>query len=265
VTPTCSGSLRCMYAREHAFAMELADRASEIALGVFRGDVEVAIKADLTPVTQADTQIEAMVRSRIADVFPQDRVLGEEEGGDAAGDGRVWIVDPIDGTANFARGIPIWATLIALQVDGVQVLGVVNAPAIGERYRAVRGEGARCNDEPIGVSVIGDLASSQLLFAGAGPWIRSPRNERALATLAGAKRTRGFGDFWGHVLVARGSAEAMLEPDLALWDYAALVPIVEEAGGRMTTLDGQPLRHGGSVLTTNGVMHDELVQRLSVR
>jgi histidinol-phosphatase len=254
-----------MYEHELAFALGMAERAAGIGMSVFRGDVHVTIKADLSPVTQADTEIERMIREQLASAFPDDRILGEEQGGDADGDGRVWIVDPIDATANFARGIPIWATLIALQVDGVQVLGVVNAPAIGERYRAVRGEGARCNDEPIGVSVIGDLASSQLLFAGAGPWIRSPRNERALATLAGAKRTRGFGDFWGHVLVARGSAEAMLEPDLALWDYAALVPIVEEAGGRMTTLDGQPLRHGGSVLTTNGVMHDELVQRLSVR
>jgi histidinol-phosphatase len=254
-----------MYEHELAFALGMAERAASIGMSVFRGDVHVTIKADLSPVTQADTEIERMIREQLASAFPDDRILGEEQGGDADGDGRVWIVDPIDATANFSRGIPIWATLIALQVDGVQVLGVVNAPAIGERYRAVRGEGARCNDEPIGVSVIGDLASSQLLFAGAGPWIRSPRNERALATLAEAKRTRGFGDFWGHVLVARGSAEAMLEPDLALWDYAALVPIVEEAGGRMTTLDGQPLRHGGSVLTTNGVMHDELVQRLSVR
>jgi histidinol-phosphatase len=252
-----------MYAREHAFAMELADRASEIALGVFRGDVEVAIKADLTPVTQADTQIEAMVRSRIADAFPQDRVLGEEEGGDASGAGRVWIVDPIDGTANFARGIPIWATLIALQVDGELVLGVADAAALGERYEAVRGEGARCNGDAIYVSAIADVPSAQLLYAGMKTWLSDPKWQGVLDTLGAAHRTRGLGDFWGHTLVARGSAEAMIEPELSLWDYAALVPIIEEAGGRMTTLEGGPLRHGGSVLTTNGVMHDELVRRFT--
>jgi histidinol-phosphatase len=254
-----------MYDHELSFALGMAERAAAIGMSVFRGDVHVTIKADLTPVTQADTEIEQMVREQLASAFPDDRILGEEQGGDAAGDGRVWIVDPIDATANFARGIPIWATLIALQVDGEQVLGVVNAPALSERYQAVRGEGARCNDDPIRVSQIDDVAASQLLFSGSGAWTRTPRDERVLSTLEEAKRTRGFGDFWGHMLVARGSAEAMLEPDLALWDYAALVPIVEEAGGRMTTLDGGPLRHRGSVLTTNGVMHDELIRRLSPR
>jgi histidinol-phosphatase len=254
-----------MYTREHAFAMELADRASEIALDVFRGEVEVAIKADLTPVTQADTRIEAMVRERIAAAFPQDRVLGEEQGGNAEGGGRLWIVDPIDGTANFARGIPIWATLIALQVEGEIVLGVAEASALGERYDAIQDEGARCNGDPIHVSTIADVASSHLLCAGMKTWLWDPRWRGVLDTLAAAKRTRGFGDFWGHTLVARGSAEAMVEPELSLWDYAALVPIVEEAGGRVTSLEGGPLRHGGSVLSTNGVMHDELVRRFAAR
>ena len=179
-----------------------------------------------------------MVRQQLASAFPEDRVLGEEQGGDASGAGRVWIVDPIDATANFARGIPIWATLIALQVDGEQVLGVVNAPALGERYQAVRGEGARCNDVPIGVSDIGDAGVAQLSFAGAGPWIRTLASENGCSRHWRRRSApAGFGDFWGHMLVARGSAEAMLEPELALWDYAALVPIVEEAGGRMTTLE----------------------------
>ena len=252
-----------MYARELAFALELADRAAEISLGVFRGDVQVSLKADQTPVTQADLQIEAMVRERIAVAFPQDRVFGEEEGGDASGDGRVWIVDPIDGTKNFARGIPIWATLIALQVDGDLVLGVAEASALGERYDAVRGEGARCNGEPIHVSAFDTVASSHLLYAGLKTWLSDPRWQGVLDTLTAAQRTRGLGDFWGHLLVARGSAEAMVEPELSLWDYAALVPIVEEAGGRITAVDGGPLRHGGSALTTNGVMHEELVRRFN--
>jgi histidinol-phosphatase len=254
-----------MFDHELSFALGLAERAAAIGLSVFRGDVQVTIKADLTPVTQADTEIEEMVREQLASAFPDDRILGEELGGDAEGDGRVWIVDPIDATANFTRGIPIWATLIALQVDGEIVLGVVNAPALGELYQAVRGEGARCNGDAIRVSEIDDIAASQLLFSGAGPWLDELQDAAVLSTLSAAKRTRGFGDFWGHMLVARGSAEAMLEPDLALWDYAALVPIVQEAGGRMTTLEGGPLRHRGSVVTTNGVMHDELVRRLAAR
>jgi histidinol-phosphatase len=204
-----------------------------------------------------------MVRERIADTFPQDRVLGEEEGGDGQAGGRLWIVDPIDGTANFARGIPIWATLIALQVDAELVLGVAEASALGERYEAVRGRGARCNGEAIHVSSVTEVPSSQLLYGGMKTWLADPRCQGVLDTLADARRTRGFGDFWGHTLVARGSAEAMFEPDLNLWDYAALVPIVEEAGGRVTTLDGGPLHHGGSVLSTNGVMHDELVHRFA--
>lgn len=253
-----------MYEHERSFAAGLADRAATIGMSIFRHDVvRVTLKADMTPVTQADTQIEAMVREQVAAAFPDDRVLGEEEGGDASGDGRVWIVDPIDATANFARGIPIWATLIALQVDGEQVLGLVNAPALGERYEAVNGGGATCNGDRIRVSSEAVLAESQLLFAELGPWIDDPRNEAVLATLAAARRTRGFGDFWGHMLVARGSAEAMIEPELSLWDYAALVPIVREAGGRMTAMDGGPLRHGGSVLTSNDVLHDELVARLT--
>ena len=127
----------------------------------------------------------------------------------------------------------------------------------------MRGGGAWCNDEPIRVSEIDSVASAQVLYAGAGAWLRPVREEDVLSLLSDAKRTRGFGDFWGHMLVARGSAEVMVEPDLALWDYAALVPIVEEAGGRVTAIDGGPLRHEGSVLTTNGVIHEEIVRRLS--
>jgi histidinol-phosphatase len=253
-----------MYEHERSFAAGLADRAATIGMSIFRHDVvRVTLKADLTPVTQADTQIEAMVREQIAAAFPDDRVLGEEEGGDASGDGRVWIVDPIDATANFARGIPIWATLIALQVDGEPVLGLVNAPALGERYEAVAGAGATCNGDAIRVSAASELAESQLLFAGLGEWNEGSLGERVRATLGAASRTRGFGDFWGHMLVARGSAEAMIEAELSLWDYSALVPIVRESGGRMTAIDGGPLRHGGSVLTTNGLVHDELVARFS--
>jgi histidinol-phosphatase len=249
-------------APELAFANDLADRAAAIAMEVFRGDVRVRIKADATPVTQADTAIEAMVRERVAEVFPDDRVLGEEEGGDAEAPGRVWIVDPIDATKNFARAIPVFATLIALQVDGSLDLGVVSAPALGERYEAVRGAGARMNGLPIGVSDVATVAEAQVTFSSLPSLLAGRPGMRGL--LDEAVRTRGFGDFWIHALVARGASDVAIEPELRVWDFAALKVIVEEAGGRMTTIEGEPVHDGGSILTTNGLLHDELVRRLSV-
>ncbi len=252
-----------MYAHELAFANGVADRAADIGMGLFLGDgLEVRRKADRTVVTQADTSIEAMVREQVAAAFPDDHVLGEEEGGGDRATGRVWIVDPIDATANYARGIPIWATLIALQVEGSLVLGLVNAPAIGERYEAVRGGGARMNGRAIRVSEIDDLGDSQLFYSGLTKWLEAPRQEGALTLLAQATRTRGFGDFWGHTLVARGAGEAMIEPQLNIWDYAAFQVVVEEAGGRVTQIDGSPTRDGGSVVSSNGVLHEEILARL---
>ena len=154
------GRLRRMYEHELSFANGLADRAADIGMGLFLGDgLLVRHKADRTVVTQADTSIEAMVREQVAAAFPDDHVLGEEEGGSAEAADRVWIVDPIDATANYARGIPVWATLIALQVHGDLVMGIVSAPALHERYEAARGHGARMNDRPIKVSEIGSSAS----------------------------------------------------------------------------------------------------------
>lgn len=253
-----------MYEHELAFANGVADRAADIGMGLFLGDaLEVRHKADRTVVTQADTSIEAMVREQVATAFPDDHVLGEEEGGGDRATGRVWIVDPIDATANYARGIPIWATLIALQIDGKLVMGLVNAPAIGERYEAVRGGGARMNRRPIRVSDIDELAGSQLFYAGMKTWLTEPRHEGPLGLLSVATRTRGFGDFWGHTLVARGAGEAMIEPSLNIWDYAAFQIVVEEAGGRVTQFDGSPTLDGGSVVSSNGLLHDELVARLA--
>ena len=253
-----------MYEHELAFANGVADRAAEIGMGLFLGEgLEVRHKADRTVVTQADTSIEAMVREQVAAAFPDDHVLGEEEGGGQRATGRVWIVDPIDATANYARGIPIWATLIALQVDDELVMGVVNAPAIGERYEAMRGGGARMNGRPIRVSEIDRLDRAQLFYAGIGGWLGERGHESALGLLADATRTRGFGDFWGHTLVARGAGEAMIEHELNVWDYAAVQIVVEEAGGRVTQLDGSPTRDGGSVVSSNGVLHDEILTRLA--
>jgi histidinol-phosphatase len=253
-----------VYEHELAFAHGIADRAAEIGMGLFLGEgLDVRRKADLSLVTQADLEIEWMVREQIAVAFPDDRILGEEEGGDLGLAGRVWILDPIDATANFARGVPIWAVLLALIVDGEVVVGVADAPALGERYAAVRDAGATCNDRPIRVSDVGTVAEAQVLHAQLTDLLRGAQRDATLGLIDEAWRERGLGDFWAHLLVARGAAEVAFEPSLNIWDWAALKVIVEEAGGRMTTFEGAPLSHRSSVVTTNGVLHDELVRRLS--
>jgi histidinol-phosphatase len=253
-----------VYEHERAFALGLADRAADVAMGLFRGDgLEVRRKADTTLVTQADTSIERMLREQIDAAFPGDRVLGEEEGGSHDPTGRVWIVDPIDGTANYARGVQVWATLIALQIDGLGVLGVANAPALGERYLAVRGEGATLNGSQIRVSDVAAVTDAHLLLQEFRDVLAGPDRSAVEGLVADCWRDRGFGDFWAHVLVARGSAEVVLEPKLAIWDYAAIEVVIREAGGRVSTFEGEPLRHGGSMLTTNGVLHDEVLARFA--
>jgi histidinol-phosphatase len=247
---------------ELAFATELAEEAGRIALSFFRGAFDVRMKVDKTPVTEADLAIEAMIRGAVHERYPGDGVLGEEGGSEGEG-ARRWVVDPIDGTKNFTDGIQVWATLIALAIDGVPVLGVVNAAALGERYEAVRGRGATMNGEPIHVSAADRIDRASVLHAGLADWVDGEYGDPLLDLLRGARRNRAFGDFWGHMLVARGSADVCFEPELATWDWAALEVVVEEAGGRMSQFDESPLAHGKSVLTTNGVLHDEILARLS--
>ena len=250
-----------MYEQELAFANELADEADRIALSFFRGSFEVREKADKSPVTEADVAIEKAIRAAVHERFPGDGVLGEEGGseGDAS---RRWIVDPIDGTKNFADGVQLWATLIALATDDVPVVGVVSMPAIGERYQAARGAGATFNGETIHVSRADRVPRAFVLFGGMADWLDGPDALGVQQVMREARRTRGFGDAWAHMLVARGSADVMLERELNTWDWAAVEVVVEEAGGTMSQLDGSPLAHGRSVLTTNGVLHDEIVGRL---
>jgi histidinol-phosphatase len=249
-----------VYEEELAFANGLADLAADISMHYFGGSFDVQLKEDMTPVTQADTEIERAIRRALAERFPEDAVLGEEGGWQGDGE-RVWVIDPIDGTKNFAGRIQIWGTLIALLQDGRPVLGVASAPALGERYEAVAGQGARLNGEAIHVSD-GDALSEAMVVFGTLGW-ESEHAEQLRAIAAEARRTRAFGDFWSHMLVARGSAEAMLEESLRTWDTAAVQVIVEEAGGRMTAFDGGPLTDGGSALSTNGRLHEELVKRLA--
>jgi histidinol-phosphatase len=240
--------------------------ADEIAMRYFSRSPEVFTKQDGTLVTQADREIETMLRERIVERFPGHAVLGEEEGLSGVGSGSMspcWVVDPIDGTNNFAWGIPIFATLIALQVDGETQVGVVSAPALGERYDAAAGLGARMNGSPITVSGVGTLAQSRIGFASWRGWVEAGLDRQWASILTRCRRSRGFGDFWGHMLVARGAAEAMAEPDLQPWDVAALSVIVAEAGGRLTDFSGGPFRGRGSCLTTNGLLHEEILAELA--
>ena len=251
------------YSAEFAVAREVALAGGKVALGHYRTQLTSKRKADGTWVTEADWAVEAQIRLRIARAFPGHNVLGEEEGLTAAGGGPpvegapTWIVDPIDGTNNYMAGIPIWATLVALQVDGRNVAGVAHAPALGETYDAALGAGARCNGETISVDPASALGESTLVFASAVSWKGAMHN--AFDELVDrASRSRGFGDFWGHMLVARGAAHVMVEPELSVWDVAALEPIVTEVGGKLTDLGGRPWTSGGCI-TTNGVLHDEVV------
>jgi histidinol-phosphatase len=251
-----------MLSKELGFANELADRAADIALPLFSSDVQVKEKADRTPVTEADVRIESMIRSAVAQEFPEDAVLGEEEGlRGPDGAQRTWIVDPIDGTRNFIRRIQIWGTLIALRIGDRIDLGLASAPALGERYEATRGAGAFLNGVRIYVSAIDSLSDAHVSIAGSEAWTGAKEAPALRGLVDTAERTPGFTDFWGHVLVARGGVDAALELKLRMWDYAALSPIVGEAGGTMTTLDGRPLADGDSVLASNGAIHEEIVAR----
>ncbi|HEX2294421.1 MAG TPA: inositol monophosphatase family protein [Actinomycetota bacterium] len=255
------------YLQELDAALSFARAGGRIALRHFRKQIESRRKADGTWVTEADWAVEAQVRLRIARAFPDHNVLGEEEGLTAAGGGPpvegapTWIVDPIDGTNNYMAGIPIWATLVALRVDGRSVVGVAHAPALHETYDAAAGEGARCNGDAITVATTTDLTGATVLFAGLDGWREAGLADGFARLTERAARTRGFGDFWGHVLVARGAAHVMAEPELALWDVAALQPIVAEAGGRLTGVDGGDW-DGGACVTTNGALHDDVLRLL---
>ncbi|MGH2760051.1 MAG: inositol monophosphatase family protein [Actinomycetota bacterium] len=250
------------WAAELAFAEHLADVADAISVHHFRrSDTAVRVKADGTPVTEADEAIERALRSEIAAAYPEHGVLGEEEGSTGEGPAR-WIIDPIDGTKSFSWGIPVWATLIALEVEAEIVCGVVSAPALGDRWTAVRAAGARRNGELIGVSDVGSLDRARLGFTSATSGDAGFREsfQRLLRSVA---HNRGLGDFYGHVLVASGSLDVMIEPHLSPWDIGPLIVIVEEAGGRLTDFSGRAQIYGGSCLTTNGSVHDEALALLS--
>lgn len=250
------------YEWELATALSWADECDAIALEHFRIGVPAETKSDGTPVTAADRAIEQALRRAIEREFPTDAVLGEEEGAAGAG-GRRWIIDPIDGTKNYLRGIPAFGTLIALEEDGRVALGVVSAPALGARWWASAGGGAFRDGKRIRVSEVDDLERAEIASGGIDSFRRHGFLDGFLALAARVARQRGFGDFWGHMLVAQGSIEVMLEPAVAAWDVAALKPIVQEAGGRLTTVEGESRVNGGSAVSTNGILHDQVLALLA--
>ena len=241
---------------ELAAAQEWLDETDRIALEHFRVGVPTEAKADGTPVTVADRAIEERLRTAIARAFPADGILGEEAG-EARGTGRRWIIDPIDGTKNYSRGVPVFGTLLALEDEGRLVMGVVSAPALRTRWWATHASGAYRDGSPIHVSNVSRLADADVCTGD----LRHAADAAVHHRLArAAKRWRGFGDFWGHVLVAQGSMDAMVElANLAEWDVAAPKFIVEEAGGRATSPGGDASPRRGSLVCTNGLVHDEVL------
>ncbi len=234
-----------------ALALELADTADAISLARFRSrDLRVETKPDLTPVTEADRGVEHALRERLARERPDDGMLGEETG-ETGSSARRWIVDPIDGTRNYTRGVPVWATLIALQADGVVQLGVVSAPALGRRWHAERGGGAWAGDDRVRVSSVRRVDDAVLSFS-------LDRGVPSLATQSW--NARAFGDFWAHMLVAEGAADGAIDAvGVSLWDLAAIQVIVEEAGGTFTDFGGVGRIDGGSAISSNGHLHAALL------
>ncbi|SFQ21241.1 histidinol-phosphatase [Amycolatopsis arida] len=251
-------------------ALRLADAADEITTTRFRArDLSVRSKPDRTPVTDADTAVEDAVRAVLAVERPGDTVAGEERGGTASGTGRTWVLDPIDGTKNFLRGLPVWASLLALVVGGTPVIGVVSAPALGRRWWAAAGGGAWVRDAAgerrLAVSGVARLADAYLSTTHLGSWVEYHSREAYLALVDACWENRAFGDFWQHCLVAEGAIDVAAEAIVNPWDVAAAQVLVTEAGGRFTDLAGKPRFDGGSALSTNGHLHAEALALLNTR
>ncbi|WP_182111709.1 MULTISPECIES: histidinol-phosphatase [unclassified Actinotalea] len=258
---------RSGYDDDLRLAHVIADQVDALTMSRFKAqDLQVDTKPDTTPVTDADRRAEEIVRSQLARTRPRDAVVGEEMADTGHGPRR-WVIDPIDGTKNFVRGVPVWATLIALVDQGEVVLGVVSAPALGKRWWAALGSGAWTGKSlaaasRLHVSQVTRLEDASLSYSSLSGWEDEGRLDAFLDLTRAVWRTRAYGDFWSYVLVAEGAVDVATEPELALHDMAALVPIVTEAGGRFTDLAGTPGPFGGSAVVTNGALHDQVLARL---
>jgi histidinol-phosphatase len=244
----------------YELAVQTAAQAGSVALRYFDAGVPVELKADRSPVTAADREAEMLLRTTLLGAFPADAFLGEEFGDQPGTSGFRWIIDPVDGTRNFVRSIPIWATLVGLEHKGQPVAGVVFAPALGHTWRALRGDGAYRNDRPIRVSRIGTLSEATIFYTSLSWFARAGREQDFIQVVHHTQTQRGLGDFYGHVLVAQGSGELMIEHGVKVWDVAAIQPIVEEAGGRFSNWDGAVSIHRPDVIVSNGKVHEEVLR-----
>jgi histidinol-phosphatase len=252
-----------------ALALALADQSDALTMPRFGAvDLHVDTKPDLTPVTDADRSVEADLRRALANARPHDAVVGEEYGGTTEFAGRQWVIDPIDGTKNFVRGVPVWATLVALLDDGVPVAGVVSAPALQRRWWAADGHGAHVGvghapARPLRVSAVAELAAASLSFSSLSGWAALGVRDKFIDLTDAVWRVRGYGDFLSYCLVAEGAVDIAAEPEVSVWDLAPLDILVREAGGTFTSLAGVAGPHGGSAVATNGRLHDVVLARLS--
>ena len=256
------------YADDLALALELAELADSITLDRFEAsDLDVSSKPDMTPVSDADLATEKALREKIASARPADAILGEEFGGEVEFSGRQWVIDPIDGTKNFVRGVPVWATLIALLDNGKPVAGVVSAPALARRWWASEGSGAwrtfnGSSPRKLSVSQVSKLDDASPSFSSLSGWAERDLRDNFVSLTDDMWRLRGFGDFFSYCLVAEGAVDAAAEPEVSLWDLAPLSILVTEAGGKFTSLDGVDGPHGGDAVATNGILHEEILGRL---
>lgn len=255
-----------MHADDLAVALRLADAADEITMGRFQAaDLVVDRKPDRTPVTDADTAVEDTVREILAELRPDDDILGEERGG-TVGDGRTWVLDPIDGTKNFLRGNPVWATLIALVDRGEPVVGVVSSPAMPRRWWASAGGGAfvsaPAGERRLRVSGVSSLSDAYLSTTDLGSWVTYHSRDAYVALVDACWESRAFGDFWQHVLVAEGALDISVDPVANPWDLAAVQVLVTEAGGRFTDLTARPGFDHGDGIASNGLVHDAALEVL---
>ncbi|MFD9942338.1 histidinol-phosphatase [Nonomuraea sp. NPDC059023] len=246
----------------------MADAADDMTLRRFKAvDLKVDTKPDLTPVSDADRAVEEAIRGTLRRARPRDAVVGEEFGRTGWG-ARSWIIDPIDGTKNYVRGVPVWATLIALMDHGEVVVGLVSAPALGRRWWAARDGGAWTGKSltkasRMRVSAVTDLGDASFSYSSFGGWEKQGKLNNFLDLNRACWRTRAYGDFWSHMMVAEGAVDLSAEPELSPWDMAALTVIVEEAGGRWSDVAGAPSLEGGSLVCTNGALHDAVLNHLN--
>lgn len=258
------------YADDLRLAHVLADAVDQHTMSRFKAqDLRIETKPDLTEVTDADRDAEQIIRSQLARARSRDQVIGEEFGS-TGHSARQWVIDPIDGTSNFVRGVPVWGTLIGLVEDGEVVAGLVSAPALSRRWWAGKGSGAWTGSRlssatQIHVSRVAEIESASLSYSSLHGWAEHDRLPQMLNLMQRFWRTRAYGDFWSYMLLAEGAVDVATEPELHLHDMVALVPIVTEAGGRFTSLDGEAGPFGGSAVASNGLLHEETLEALAPR